>query len=103
LTAEGRPARPPRLVWRLTAVRHAQRADTGEGARLYGGRWNHAGIPLVYTSETLSLAALELFVHLDCDVAPDHLAARGATPWRSRSSTSPISLTTGGPTPPPSA
>lgn len=70
--------RPPRLVWRLTAVRHAQRAYTGEGARLYGGRWNHSGIPLVYTSATLSLAALELFVHLDGDIAPDRLTARAA-------------------------
>jgi RES domain-containing protein len=75
---EGSPDRPARLVWRLTSLRHAQRAYTGEGARLYGGRWNHAGTPLVYTSETLSLAALELFVHLDGDIAPDHLAARGA-------------------------
>jgi RES domain-containing protein len=76
--AEVPAERPPRLLWRLTAVRHAQRAYTGEGARLYGGRWNHPGVPLVYTSLTLSLAALELFVHLDGDIAPDHLAARAA-------------------------
>lgn len=72
------PARPVRRVWRLTSVRHAERAFTGEGARLYGGRWNHAGTSLVYTSDTLSLAALEYFVHLEPDLAPDHLAARAA-------------------------
>ena len=38
-------------------------AFTGEGGRLGGGRWNHVGTPVVYVSETLSLAALELFVH----------------------------------------
>ncbi len=35
------------------------------GARLAGGRWNHPGEAVVYVSSTLSLAALELFVHLD--------------------------------------
>ena len=43
---------------------HADSAFSGEGARLVGGRWNLPGTPLVYTSETLSLAALETFVHL---------------------------------------
>jgi RES domain-containing protein len=72
------PAPASRFVWRLTATRFADRAYTGEGARLYGGRWNHAGTPLVYTSGTLSLAAVEYFVHLEPDIAPDHLAARAA-------------------------
>jgi RES domain-containing protein len=36
----------------------------GEGARLRGGRWNHRGTAVVYTSSTLALAALELLVHL---------------------------------------
>jgi RES domain-containing protein len=38
-------------------------AFTGDGARLGGGRWNHTGTPVVYVSESLSLAALELYVH----------------------------------------
>jgi RES domain-containing protein len=71
-------ARAVRLVWRLTAPRYAERSYTGEGARLYGGRWNHPGTPIVYTSDTLSLAALEYFVHLEPDIAPEHLAARAA-------------------------
>jgi RES domain-containing protein len=68
----------PRVIWRLTSIRYVDRSYTGEGARLYGGRWNHPGSPLVYTSETLSLAALEYFVHLEPDIAPTLLAARAA-------------------------
>jgi RES domain-containing protein len=50
-------------AWRLIRKKRLSDAFTGEGARLGGGRWNHAGTPVIYVSETLSLAALELFVH----------------------------------------
>lgn len=50
-------------VWRLTELKHAPGLD-GEGARLWGGRWNSAGIPMVYSSDSLALAALEVLVHL---------------------------------------
>ena len=50
-------------AWRLVRKRRLPEAFTGEGARLGGGRWNHVGTPVVYVSETLSLAALELFIH----------------------------------------
>lgn len=36
---------------------------TGTGARLYGGRWNPKGVECLYTSERISLALLERFVH----------------------------------------
>jgi RES domain-containing protein len=36
---------------------------SGTGARLYGGRWNDEGYPVVYTSEHLSLAVLELLAN----------------------------------------
>lgn len=42
---------------------------TGQGARLYGGRWNSPGRPMVYTASAPSLALLELLVHLDLDLA----------------------------------
>ena len=52
-------------AWRITKRKHAKSAFTGEGARLYGGRWNSAGIPMIYTAESQSLAVLEMLVHLD--------------------------------------
>lgn len=51
-------------AWRIVKEKHAATAFDGEGARLYGGRWNSLGTPVVYTSATLSLAALENLVHL---------------------------------------
>jgi RES domain-containing protein len=60
-------------VWRL-CLRKYRRFD-GTGARLHGGRWNHTGTSIVYTSGSLSLAALELFVHVDSDIIPDGLIA----------------------------
>lgn len=51
-------------VWRLTSARYADSAFDGEGARLYGGRWNLEGDAVVYTAEHLSLAILEQLVHL---------------------------------------
>lgn len=49
-------------VWRLVTARFADTAFSGEGARLYGGRWNRKGVPLVYTAGSQSLAMLELLV-----------------------------------------
>jgi len=60
-------------VWRIT--RAAYQALDGEGARLYGGRWNPEGIEVVYTSAALSLAALEYLVHVDPEDVPDDLVA----------------------------
>lgn len=62
-------------VWRLASGRHAPL--TGEGARLAGGRWNSPGVPLVYTSAHLSLAVLELLVHVDVRRIPEGLVAFG--------------------------
>ena len=61
------------LVWRICSRKH-RRLD-GEGARRYGGRWNHTGTSIVYTSGSLSLAVLELFVHVDINTAPGDLVA----------------------------
>ena len=70
-------------VWRLCQARHASAAFEGEGARLYGGRWNHKGLPVVYTSATLSLAALEVLVHHRVPIPPhDFVALAAALPAR---------------------
>jgi RES domain-containing protein len=49
-------------VWRITTARFAATAFSGEGARLYGGRWNPKGREVVYTAQSQSLALLELMV-----------------------------------------
>ena len=57
---------------RLVLSKYAESAFDGEGARLYGGRWNSKGTPMVYTSSSLALAALEMLVHLgDTDLLKD--------------------------------
>ena len=52
-------------AWRITTARFADTAFSGEGARLYGGRWNPKGWQVVYTAESQSLALLELMVQDD--------------------------------------
>jgi RES domain-containing protein len=52
-------------AWRIVQAKHAGLAFRGDGARLYGGRWNLKGTPIVYTAGSLALAALELLVHLE--------------------------------------
>ncbi len=51
-------------VYRLVRSERAGEALSGEGARLYGGRWNPPGVAVVYSSESRALAILETFVHL---------------------------------------
>ena len=50
-------------AWRIVRAARVDSAFTGEGGRVYGGRWNSRGTAIVYVSEHESLAALELFVH----------------------------------------
>jgi RES domain-containing protein len=66
-------------VWRICAQRHIPHAFSGIGAEKIDGRWNLKGRRMVYTSSSLSLAALELFVHLEPNVIPDDLHAVSAT------------------------
>ncbi len=60
-------------VWRICRQGHLRGAFNGIGAEEYGGRWNHKGDRMVYTSSTLSLASLELFVHLEPALIPNDL------------------------------
>ncbi len=86
-----------RTVWRITTARFATSAFSAEGARLYGGRWNSKGHAVIYTTESQSLALLEMLVqdeplraryvlipaHLPADLAVSHVEA-SALPadWR---------------------
>lgn len=58
-------------LWRLTRQPFADLG--GEGARLYGGRWNSPGLPMTYLATEAALAVLEVRVHLDL---PPHLLPR---------------------------
>lgn len=61
-------------AWRIVKKAHAATAFSGEGARRFGGRWNSPGTPVVYTSGTLALAALEILVHLNPPVRLEYVA-----------------------------
>src|SRR5215469_1301125 len=65
-------------VWRISKEKYAHSAFSGEGARLFDARWNFAGTPMVYTSTSLALAAIEFFVHIDPSEAPTGLVSLAA-------------------------
>jgi RES domain-containing protein len=49
-------------LYRFTAEKY--KFDlSGEGSRLFGGRWNNKGNAVAYTSTTISLSLLELLIH----------------------------------------
>ena len=47
--------------YRIADSRHSP--ETGEGARLHGGRWNSPGRAVIYACETMTGAMLEKLVH----------------------------------------
>ncbi|SDA23748.1 RES domain-containing protein [Nitrosospira sp. Nsp18] len=49
------------IVWRIVTHRFAASAFPAR-ARLFGGRWNRKGEPVVYTAQSRSLAFLEMMV-----------------------------------------
>lgn len=51
------------FAWRLCRAPFADLS--GDGARRFGGRWNTAGLPVVYAASSAALAVLEVRVHLD--------------------------------------
>ena len=52
------------IVYRVGHLKYANDLS-GEGARLFGGRWNSKGVPCIYTSESRSLALLEYSVNIN--------------------------------------
>jgi RES domain-containing protein len=61
--------------WRVCRQCYAADAASGEGARLYGGRWNSRGVRVVYASTSLALAAMETFVNLEPNLRPADLVS----------------------------
>ena len=59
-------------AYRLVKARHQATALDGSGAKAHGGRWNSKGVAMVYASDSVSLAALELLVHLHRSAVLNH-------------------------------
>lgn len=68
-------------VWRMVTAKYAATAFSGEGARLYGGRWNPKGVPMVYTASSQSLANLEMLVQ-DGKLSANYLMIPATIPSR---------------------
>ncbi len=58
------------FVWRICAKKYQSSAFSGIGGLYVSGRWHPQGHKIVYTAESLALASLEIFVHLESDRVP---------------------------------
>lgn len=57
------------IIYRL-AIEQFKDDLSGTGSKIYGGRWNSVGTPMVYTTENISLSVLEILVRSDKDLLP---------------------------------
>ena len=48
-------------LWRMIAIRHQFSPTSGEGARLYGGRWNRKGCSALYLAADAVTAVAEYY------------------------------------------
>ncbi len=62
-----------RRVWRICRKPYVDNALDGIGGMYTSGRWHTKRNPIVYTSSSASLAALEVLVHVDPLTAPSDL------------------------------
>jgi RES domain-containing protein len=65
-------------VYRIFPERFQKKAFTGIGGLYAARRWNHLGTLMVYCATSPALAALEFFVNLEQNQAPDDLLLAGA-------------------------
>lgn len=61
-------------AWRLTKTKYLASAWDGGAAKRSGGRWNSVGVAVVYASANLSLALVEVLVHLPSGILPAYSA-----------------------------
>lgn len=59
------------IVYRISSATYASDIS-GEGAKIAGGRWNTIGVPILYTSQHISLGILEILVRADKFTSPDN-------------------------------
>lgn len=64
-------------VWRIARDVHCDTALDGVGGLMAAGRWHRRGHPILYTSSSAALAALEVLVHVEPLQAPDDLRLLG--------------------------
>lgn len=60
------------IVYRLGKEQYSKDLS-GNGAKLFGGRWNNIGVPCVYTSQNRALALLEYSANVGMDFIPPNL------------------------------
>lgn len=58
------------IAYRIQKSKHNATTLSDVGASITGGRWNDPGVPLVYTSTTISLCVLENLVNIDKSLWP---------------------------------
>ncbi|WP_255486606.1 RES family NAD+ phosphorylase [Mucilaginibacter sp. SP1R1] len=59
------------ILYRIAKCNYADDLS-GTGARLYGGRWNSEGRPMLYLASSRALAVLEVLVHLNPLIIPSN-------------------------------
>jgi RES domain-containing protein len=70
-------------LWRLTLYPTLD----GEGGRLYPGRWNSGGVPVVYLAASPPGALIEILVHLELkrsELPPHYILMRVSVPSKLR-------------------
>ncbi|GAB4020266.1 RES family NAD+ phosphorylase [Spirosoma koreense] len=73
------------LVYRLLQAAFRHEPLSGQGAALYGGRWNPKGLSLLYTTESPALSLLEVLVHLNPIYIPQYYLVTIEVPDSKRS------------------
>jgi RES domain-containing protein len=58
----------PLRLWRIATGPHP--VWSGEGARLFGQRWNPPGLPAIYAGTSFAICLVEVLVHANRKASP---------------------------------